>query len=173
MMEVFLLTGGYSKRMTRPKSELLWRGKTFRDHLLASFPEAKTVGHNEGYEADFPDLYLRGSSLQGIVSSLTHSTGKRCLILSCDMPFLEKKHVASLLNARGTACFYKDRFLPFPAVYEKKYLEYYKRELKRNQFKLQYILEKTALSIIPFPCHPHAFFNINRKMEYNRFRRYL
>lgn len=70
----------------------------------------------------FFDRESYGGPLAGLERAFEAFPGERILVLTCDMPFIEKNDLLTLLDHRNSAkiVLYKlhsDRFQPFPGVY--------------------------------------------------------
>ena len=113
----FILSGGKSSRFGTNKSFLVIDGKPLIQRLTelldTIFPEV-VVSSNE------PELYVlldkkniddicpgRGP-LSGIQSALNFTTSERNIIISCDMPFINKELLRFLCNCKSE----KDIILP-------------------------------------------------------------
>ena len=135
---VVVLAAGASQRLGQPKQLLVYRSETLvhRAARLAIETRARdaviVVGHNaDSISAQVEDLPIRrvdcidwrlglGASLRAGVDAL-HPECAGVLVLLCDQPELDAKHLASLCRAwggaadRGAASFYANR-LGVPAL---------------------------------------------------------
>lgn len=171
-MKKFVLTGGLSKRMGYPKSELKIKNRTFREII-----EKKgfiPIGSNILYNAKYDDILPRGSSLSGIISALFYSDEKLCIIHSCDNPFISDEIIKKLSNKkRSTFYFIDDFIIPFPGVYEKKFLKLFIRAFKRRELGINKILRRQKINLLKPNNEEEKILkiNINKKEIYKSIRR--
>lgn len=105
-MKGLLLTGGKSTRMGSDKSELVLRdGLTQKDRgiqLLESVCDHVFISTREETSATnaIADAFGHIGPLGAIASAQQADPTSAWLILACDLPLLEKEHLASLLHSR-------------------------------------------------------------------------
>lgn len=158
--------------MGHAKSELLWRGLPFREHIRRAFPMLRTVGDNERFRADVPDLWRRGNSLNGIISAISASSTPFCVVLSCDMPLLGHTQVHALLRMHRPF-FYRDAagILPFPGVYPTSALPFFKTAAGRGHLRLRPLIESLGPRTRTIALRDQsAFENINEPAGYKHLR---
>jgi molybdenum cofactor guanylyltransferase len=114
-VEAFLLAGGKSSRMGRDKALLEFSGAPMiqRTADLLTALVTKTTLVISSTQSDNPadtnrysnfglptlvDSWPSFGPLGGIATALANAQSKWCLILACDMPFLTKEWLASLLS---------------------------------------------------------------------------
>jgi molybdenum cofactor guanylyltransferase len=106
-----VLVGGRSSRMKRDKALLPFRGVPLAQWIAATVAEASgsatLIGPPELYSGlGFPvisDLYPGEGPLGGILTALRHSQTAWNLITACDMPELDTRLLARLLDAAERA----------------------------------------------------------------------
>lgn len=112
-----VLAGGQSKRMGFNKALADFRGRPLIEHVVARLkaltPDVIVVSKTpELYTftgvKSVPDAFPRHSSLVGIYSALQVASGEHCLVVACDMPFLN----LDLLRYLGALAPYHDVVMP-------------------------------------------------------------
>jgi len=92
-----VLAGGQSKRMGFNKALADFRGRPLVEHVVARLkaltPDVIVVSKTPELYAftgvkSVPDAFPQHSSLVGIYSALRAASGEHCLVVACDMPFL-------------------------------------------------------------------------------------
>ncbi|MFK8161742.1 MAG: NTP transferase domain-containing protein [Lewinella sp.] len=136
-LNALILTGGKSTRMGTRKADLVYRsnGETegarmarICNELLPGRVHVSVANTDEPAIDGFPNLADRflGLGPAGAISSaFLADPNTAWLVLACDLPLLEKKHLQELIEARETRHFataYKLASQPFPeplvAIYE-------------------------------------------------------
>ena len=93
----YVLAGGKSSRMGRPKGDLQLGGKTLTrraaETLYSSVPEVKVVANTPPADLAIeaiPDIEIAGAGgpLVGLYSALMDSRGDWIAVLACDLPFV-------------------------------------------------------------------------------------
>ena len=108
----FVLAGGESRRMGRPKWQLVWGGETMLDRqlrLLGSICRSVAVlGPPQNFAGlqlpVFPDELPGRGPLGGIYSGLLRMRTDYGLFLSCDLPFMEARFLEFLARRALEAC---------------------------------------------------------------------
>ncbi len=102
-----ILVGGQSRRMGADKPLLPFRGRRMIEWVVEALSQVADEILLVGREADrlawlgFPtmeDLVPGGGPLAGIYTALTAARHPHCLIVACDMPFLDPALLAYLLD---------------------------------------------------------------------------
>lgn len=113
-IRVAILAGGESSRMGRDKAlvQLESTGLTLLETVLATArqlcPDPFIVSRPRPEYDQFgasvlPDLYGSSGVLGGIGSAVAHAAGAPCLVVSCDMPFLNLPLLCSMAAQSGKA----------------------------------------------------------------------
>ena len=92
-----VLAGGKSSRMGSDKALLLYKNKTFLEHVVCAIKplvdEVLIISNNKDHQLDdcttIPDLILNSGPIAGIYSGLKHSKTENNLVLSCDIPLVK------------------------------------------------------------------------------------
>ena len=105
-----LLAGGNSSRMGRNKALMTLAGRRLVDRVLAVLSSVlddllMVTGSPELY-ADLgvrmvPDVVAGKGALGGIHSALHHAAAPHCLVVACDMPFLNAEFLRYIADQRG------------------------------------------------------------------------
>lgn len=173
-----ILAGGTSSRLGRDKAELVIGESglpmvTKAARLLGRVvPEVLIVGRRHEEFSGLPDD-VPGTGPVGAITTALRHTGTACLVLACDMPFMDEGVLRLLLCAwRGrpegslvTAFVHPDtgRKENMVAVYEQGALRYLEPSLRDNLLKIALVVPEEYYCFVSVPEHAaEAFFNINR-----------
>ena len=131
-ISIAILAGGRSSRMGTDKSLLLLQGRPIFEHVLERltplnmpiFIIANDLGKYHCYDLPiFPDVIPNSGSLGGLYSAVYHSQTEYTLGVACDMPFLNTKLLAYLIEQCGNYDVVVPRIdglaQPFHAIYNK------------------------------------------------------
>jgi molybdopterin-guanine dinucleotide biosynthesis protein A len=189
----FILAGGESRRMGRPKAQLRLGGATLLERqvrLLASVcGQVVVVGANVDAPSGvplIPDIFPGRGPLGGIHAALAASRTEFNLIVACDLPFLSRRlllglvHLATATGADVTVP--EDRArrtVPVCAVYRKAIQGIVRIRLanglnKADGYFRSVRVHRVAWSQIRRAGFPsHIFDNINRPEDFAEARRRL
>jgi molybdopterin-guanine dinucleotide biosynthesis protein A len=189
----FVLAGGASRRMGRPKSSLQLGGESMLERqirVLRSVARRVTVvGGQPGYlhELDVPcvpDAVTARGPLGGIYTALLQSRTEFSLILGCDLPFVNRNLLACLMlraKAEGSDVTVPrspdGRLQPLCAVYRRRALYAVRTRLAQGQNKLSSFFPMVRCTAIPWPelagagVRAPAFDNMNTPDKYEYVRR--
>lgn len=111
-ISTYVLAGGKSTRMGSPKAELIWRHKTFIEHIVdtikASNLEVNIIAEKKLDQKmqvnTIPDLIPDKGPLGGIYTALTHSKYCYNLILGCDMPCISSQSIHAFISRTRQKC---------------------------------------------------------------------
>lgn len=154
-ISIALLAGGKSSRMGMDKALLTFRGQALfgfiLDQVQGLSDDVYVISNREDVDAYapyrvFPDKILDIGALGGIYSALNYSQNELCLILACDMPFVNRALIELL---RTEAAGYDavvpelgERLLePFRALYRRSCLPAIKAAIDAG--------ERRAVSFLP------------------------
>jgi molybdopterin-guanine dinucleotide biosynthesis protein A len=90
----FILVGGASQRMGRPKAHLVLDGRTFLERIaseLSAVPSSVTlVGARQAASSfhNVPDVHEQWGALGGIHGALTAAETEWVIVVACDLPFV-------------------------------------------------------------------------------------
>lgn len=182
-----ILAGGKSSRMNyRNKAFLEYENNYFIERIikaLEDYEEIIIISNNpEDYKTlglkVFKDIYPNQGPLSGIHSALNHIKNEYCLVVACDMPFINKNVVNYLGNIKEDYEILipevEERLQPLCAIYKKSCKELMEKELINKSNKLIKTCMKFNVKIIkefPFIEEIHKkemknFYNINTVDEY-------
>ena len=181
MITVSILCGGKSIRMQTEKGLVLYKGKSFINHIIdAVLPITNNIQLiTNGSDYDFlkykivNDLVADKGPLGGIYSALQSSATELNLILSCDIPLISTEIVLELIekhnsNSAISVFEVEDRIHPLIGMYSKKIIPVLKQSIDDNQLKVMDFLSKTTVQIIPvIGDQSEQFKNINSVIELN------
>ncbi len=185
MISVAVLAGGLSSRMGSNKAFLPWRGRPLIEHILSV---CSLLSEDVFVVAKEPELFAftgarvvkdafsRRSSLVGIYSAIKEARFHHCLVLACDMPFLNLdllRYLAALaphydvvmpLLRRGPE--------PLHAVYSKNCLGPIEKLINENEDKIILFLPAVRVRYVDedtirfFDPELASFVNINTPEEW-------
>ena len=119
----------------------------------------------------FPDILKNAGPLGGIYSALYHATKEAVFILPCDMPFLCRNNIKTIINTYNEADYeavipkLNDLAEPVHAIYKKSVIEkiYYNIQ-KKQDYSILNLLDIISVYYKEFENNPEnrkAFININ------------
>lgn len=176
-----VLAGGTSSRLGRDKAELII-GEPGQSMLTRTarllgqvVPLVVISGRNHEGFPGLPDDVPGAGPVGAITTTLRH-TGTACLVLACDMPFLDEGILRILLHAWSrrpegslvTAFVHPGtgRKENLVAVYEQGALRYLEPSLRANLLKIALVIPEEYYCFVPVPeGASEAFFNINRPAD--------
>lgn len=189
----FVLVGGASRRMGRPKASLQLDGESMLDRqlrLLRSVARRVTVvGGPAGYlnRLDVPvvpDAVATRGPLGGIYTALLETRTELNLVIGCDLPFATRNLLACLmLRARGEGsdatvpCAPDGRLQPLCAVYRRSALYAVRTRLALGLNKPSGFFPRVRFTAIPWRdladagVRPTEFENMNTPEDYEYARR--
>jgi len=155
-----ILAGGKSIRMGQDKGLFEMAGKPMIQHVIdhieplcdqilisANMEEYKRFG----YPVDKDDIKDIGP-VGGIISCLPHAKNEKCVIISCDLPFVSTEMLKKLIILSST---YEitipriDEYLqPLCGIYVKKIFQKVKCLVQEGQFSIQNIVQQFDLNIV-------------------------
>jgi molybdopterin-guanine dinucleotide biosynthesis protein A len=191
----FVLTGGASRRMGRPKALLVLGGQTLLERQLRLLREVVSSVGVVGWPADVPfsklplslgrvtcwpdDLPDRGP-LGGIYTGLKRSRREYNLFLSCDMPFIDANFLRFLcqraIASRADVTVPKSRerrLNPVCAVYRRRALKVIHQNLELGENKITRFFPSVRCEVITWREISRAGFaptildNMNTPQDYS------
>lgn len=187
-----VLAGGQSRRMGQNKALMPLGGERLVDRVVRILREvcAELLMVTNSPEA-YTDTGLRmvgdvwpdKGSLGGIYSALYHITTPYCLVVACDMPFLQPASLRYLIEAIGNHDVVMPEVLgeqqPLHAIYARTCLAPIRRRLEADRLKIIGFLPDvrvrtvTAEELHPFDPELLAFQNLNTPEEFEAAARHL
>jgi len=180
-----LLAGGNSSRMGRNKALMPLAGRRLVDRALAVlaglFDDLLMVTNNPELYADLgirmvPDLVTGKGALSGIHSAIHHAAAPHCLVVACDMPFLNAVVLRHLVDRRTgydvVVPNVDGRPQPLHAVYGKACLQPIARRLESDRLHVVgfypdvRVREVTADELAVFDPEGLSFRNLNTPEEF-------
>jgi len=175
----YILCGGKSERMKTEKGLLIYQNKTFVECIINAIkPIANSiflVTKNENYEAfGYPlvaDVFENKGPVGGIYTALNHSSTKKNLIISCDVPRIKAEIFSKYLipNCKNSdLIFLSDGKNDYPliGVYSKKSIKNFESAIKKNHLKLLKLIETLDYKRIQVNVEDQwALLNINTQAD--------
>ena len=180
-----LLAGGNSSRMGRNKALMTLAGHRLVDRALAAlrdlFDDLLLVTNSPDLYADLgvrmvPDLVAGKGALGGIHSAIHHADTPHCLVVACDMPFLNADVLRYLVEQRAghdvVVPSVHGRPQPLHAVYGKACLQPIARRLQTDRLNVVSffpdvrVREVTAEELVGFDPEGLSFRNLNTPEEF-------
>ena len=182
-----VFVGGQSKRMGKPKFSLSYNGNKVETErmveLLSSFCEkvflssradldmGGKLSHCERVDDDHAGLGPVG----GLATLMGRFPDKAWLIAACDMPFLKKENIETLVRERdplryGTCYTQKGRlgFEPMCAIYEPKFILPLYETMSRRELSLSRTISELPFKHIKIQeSDRQGFVNVNTPEEYS------
>ena len=180
-----LLAGGNSSRMGRNKALMTLAGQRLVDRVLAVLSsvldDLLMVTNSPELYADLgvrmvPDVVAGKGALGGIHSALHHAAAPHCLVVACDMPFLNADFLRYIVDQRTAydvvVPIAGGRPQPLHAVYGKACLQPIARRLETDRlhvvgfFPDVRVREVTAQELAAFDPEGLSFRNLNTPEEF-------
>jgi molybdenum cofactor guanylyltransferase len=160
-MSAAILAGGRSKRMGRDKALLQIGDKTMIEHVAemvqSQAPEVMIVSNKqETYRflglPVYPDAVHGCGPLGGIYTALLYSKHRHCLVVACDLPFLNLPLLRFLCeNCRphDVLVFESETGVePLCAVYSKNCLPAIEKHMKAGKYKVSDFYETVSTRVV-------------------------
>lgn len=189
-MRAVILAGGNSSRMGTPKELLKWRKGTFLSELVS---EVSAIGMpclvisntperlaaeliNESKVVVTSDLVPSAGPLSGIVTAFRATEEEALLVLSCDLPFMDREQIVKLCEyADGltgwdvVAARAQGRLHPLCALYHRRTQPAWERALHDGQYRLMHTLEQLNVEATPEGLLDEwSVFNANTPEDYQK-----
>ena len=180
-----LLAGGGSRRMGRNKALMPLAGRRLVDRVLAVLggvvDDLLMVTNSPELYADLglrmvPDVVAGKGALGGIHSAIHHAAAPHCLVVACDMPFLNAGVLRYLVDQRAgydvVVPNAEGRPQPLHAVYGKACLQPIARRLETDRlhvvgfFPDVRVREVSAQELAVFDPEGLSFRNLNTPAEF-------
>lgn len=174
--------------MGRRKELLEWKGRTLVEHLAEQVTAAGMaclIVSNEpqqlpGALVQQPNVTVvrdqvdsRGP-ISGMVTAFRVRTEECLLVLSCDLPFVDREHLAQLQELGEKASEWdglvvqaNGRLHPLFGLYHRRTQPLWEEALRQGNYRLMTVLEKIRVTAIPEDLlDPWAAFNANTPEEF-------
>lgn len=172
-----ILAGGMSSRMGQDKGLMQFRGKQMVQYsieLLSQFTSQILISSNNHLynQFNFPviaDTYKNCGPIGGLHASLSATTTKWNIILSCDAPFVDpilfQQMLKMIVDQDAIIPQNENGLEPLFAIYNKRISPFLEEKIKSQEFKLQKILKERNISLFDATDLktqiPNLFSNIN------------
>ncbi len=174
-----VLAGGLSSRMGQDKALLRLPGGQGADllartvQLLQNFcGRAIVVGRQQEGYACIPDIAPGHGPVGGIATALEHCQGAACLVLSCDLPFMESPVLERLITMRNrrpsgahVTAYQQENtghIEALVAIYEPECLPFFQRCVTDKLLKISKVVPVRHQHFIPYALEDSLpFFNLN------------
>ena len=190
-LTAFVLAGGASRRMGRPKHELVLEGETL---LMRAGRQARSVAGRvyilgpadcaRGTDlVALPDEFPGAGHLGAIYTGLLHTPTEFSLFLSCDVPFMETRFLRYLARRAfeseadvTLAATPHQGYQPLSAIYRRRALPAVWRSLAAGRNKITIALRRVRVCLLSWPELARAGFrrsifdNLNTPADYLRAR---
>lgn len=184
-----ILAGGKSSRMGKPKELLPWRGGTMISELVkevvalqmpclivSNQPERLRELEWPGAVSVTSDLVASAGPVSGLVTAFRARSEDVLLVLSCDLPFLGRTHLNTLLAYADTVSDWDvvavrqgERLHPLLALYHRRSQQVWEDALRKGELRLMDGL--ASLRVVETPpdlLDEWAVFNANTPAEYEQ-----
>lgn len=176
-----ILAGGKSRRMGNDKAMLLYKGKTFIEHIISALqPLVKNiiiVSDDKEYDRfglkRVADQIKNSGPLAGVYSGLHHSNTELNIVLSCDVPLIDSALLKLLIKEDDPSLdvvqFQSgDKTIPLIALYKKRCADTCLSLLNSGERRLRVLAEHlNAKTIILGKDSAHKAMNFNTKQDLN------
>ena len=176
-----ILAGGKSTRMGTDKGLISYKNKTFVEHILSAIQpfvdEIIIISNLNSYDKfelkRYDDLIKNAGPLAGIYTGLYYSNTENNLVVSCDVPLINKKILQKLIaqiNNTSEVIQLKSngKNMPLIAIYKKKCEAIFLEELKQEQRKVQKAIKKCKVKFIFANYYINMGTNQNPKEFYRK-----
>ena len=175
---VILLAGGKSSRMGQDKGLMLLNGKPMIEYIIEIAQQISTeiiiVANNDSYlKFNLPvykDEFLDKGPLAGIYTGLKNTKTEKNLILSCDVPYIQKELIEFLISNSEkneiTISLFQDKLHPLIGIYAKSCLPVILEQIKLNELKVASLFEKIKTKLLDVNEFDSSNFrNINKESD--------
>lgn len=183
----YILAGGKSSRMGVDKGLLQFKGKAIIEHVIEQIQtvvqKVVIVSNNPEYEKFglevIPDLVKNIGPAGGIYTALKHSGTNLNFVVSCDMPFINRKAIEFLLQSTDSYQIvlpeFRGKLEPMFGVYSRECLPLWKGLIEKGVIKLQSLVSHFNLRKINVDDNSFftelTFMNINTKTDFENARK--
>ncbi len=179
-----VLAGGESSRMGEDKSLMFFKEQQLIDYSLSALEpfckeilisSSKDVHKLFNYKI-ISDEFNNIGPIAGLYSALKNSKTNYIIVLPCDSPMVKKEFVKYLISEISGN---KDALIPtlnhfsepLFAIYHKRILPIVEKQIEKQDYKLQNLLEKISIKTIEVQDRS-CFVNINTKDDYHKYLHY-
>ena len=177
-----ILIGGKSKRFGSTKWKAKLGSKSVIEHIWSASSEFKfqyLVGKTRPKnikEMFIEDLFDFQAPIIGLVSSIKSSKTDWILLLSCDLPLIDKDSLNAIWNSRGEKY---DAVIPIVNGYRQPLCGLYHKRIKKKldiyiakkNLSLNFFLESINCNFIRISDNEQTFINMNTKEDFEKVKR--
>lgn len=179
-----ILCGGKNTRMNyKQKGFLVYNNMNFLEIALCAVSDFEEVIISckdeelfNGYKSQariVKDKYEEIGPIGGICSALKEATFDKAIIISCDMPLLNKMDINYMANQE----FNEGMLVPMVsarsqclcAMHNKSVIPYIEEQIENRDYKIKSLFKKVSVRYF-FPKNQEMFLNINTVEDYMRLR---
>ncbi len=156
-----ILAGGQSSRMGADKGFVIYKGKTFIEHIIEAIKnlvdEIIIISNHKNYDQfelkRYEDLIKDAGPLAGIYTGLHYSKTENNLIVSCDVPLISDDILKKLIEQANSKFDViqlnsNDKNMPLIAIYKKRCEAVFLEELNQEQRRVQKALDKCNVQTV-------------------------
>jgi len=176
-----ILAGGKSERMGQDKGLMEWNGKRLVEYSIeALMPFCNNIiiiTNNPAYSflrfQMVKDIYQGIGPMGGIHAGLKASGNEHNIILSCDMPLIDKEVISLILGSatgyQAVVPVVEKRLFPVCAYYHSSALPLLENEIKSGLYKTVLFLQRLRFKelLITNSELKNKFFNINTLEDFD------
>lgn len=178
-----ILAGGKSRRFGTNKALYRWQEETFLDSVirqvgsLVSEILISCSAENHSAYASYPytkvvDRYPDCGPLGGIASLLAACNTPYLLVLTCDMPLIDKELLSKLLQEKPSTavcmCYSDGQTAPFPLLLNKQLQPEIEAQIAQKNLKMKHLIDGIAThKIVLTPLEEKHFVNVNHIKDLN------
>ena len=170
-----ILAGGKSSRMGTDKGLMEFNGKKLIEYplnLLSLFCNEMIISSNNeayhqfGYTVIADEIEDSGPAA-GLAAALKASSNEWNLVLSCDVPFVNKESIQYLIscagNGVGTVPVHNGYVEPLVALYHKSFWQILESNIRSGKHQMRYILDHSDITFVDF----NSFLLVNLRIFEN------
>jgi len=174
-----ILIGGKSQRFGSEKWKAKLGSNMILDHIWNScndFKYQNIIGKKKPKDIDKPfiiDQYDIQAPIIGLHTAIISSKTKWILLLSCDLPLINKDCLKLIWNtktnnAHAVVPIIKNQLQPLCSLYHKDILDKLNLALDNKEFSLKKFLKSINTQFIKMNNHKKLFLNMNTKKDFKK-----
>jgi molybdopterin-guanine dinucleotide biosynthesis protein A len=182
-----ILAGGESRRMGRPKAELVVRGRPILAYLLermdwkgptmlVTSPARRSPAGAERFDREVVDPIDGEGPLRGVLTALQHVTTSIAVATTVDMPCIGAAHLDWMIHnlSRETMCLMLRRGAqvePFPSIFRAESLPIIQEHFDRGERSVVALTKLSRFTAIDAPpeWRESVWTNLNTPADFVRF----
>lgn len=177
-LTAIILAGGKSSRMGEDKGLMLFKGEPMIQHVINLVKPLVNsiiiISNNNTYQnfgyPVFEDVIKNSGPLAGILTGLQNTSTAKNLVLSCDVPNVNKELLQLLISEAKNVDVVipekENRTHQLIGIYDKSCTSIFKSELENDQRKIKLAIEKMNYKVVDANhIDTQIFHNINTKED--------